>query len=161
MAQISIKDIQQDDHDWIKVLLIKEWSSVKVVTQGRVYYADNLPGFIAIYQNQKVGLLTYNLHKDILEIVTLNSIINNIGIGTKLLKHIINFAKSKKIKSIEVTTTNDNINALCFYQIRGFWIKKVNVNVIKEYKKLKPEIPLKGYKDIPLRDEIVLEKLIF
>ncbi len=55
-------------------------------------------------------------------------------------------------------TTNDNLDALRFYQRRGFTITNVHTDALKESRRLKPEIPKTGLYDIPMRDEIELEK---
>ena len=57
-----------------------------------------------------------------------------------------------------VITTNDNLDALRFYQRRGFRITKVHTDALTERRKLKPEIPETGLYEIPMRDEIELEK---
>ena len=54
-------------------------------------------------------------------------------------------------------TTNDNLNALGFYQKRGFEIVTIYRGAVNESRKRKPGIPLIGYNSIPLRDEIELE----
>ncbi len=53
--------------------------------------------------------------------------------------------------------TNDNIEALRFYQKRGFRLKKVYVNALENTRKLKPLVPKVGRHGIPLQDEIELE----
>ena len=57
-----------------------------------------------------------------------------------------------------VITTNDNLDALRFYQKRGYTITKVHTDALKGWRKQKPEIPETGFYDIPIRDEIELEK---
>ena len=155
---IHIRRIEEDDRKWISQLIKEEWSSNRIVTRGRSHDIENLPGFIAIYKNEKVGLLTYNIENEECEIITLNSLIENIGIGTYLLRSLESFMQSKKVKRIWVITTNDNLDALRFYQKKGFRIKVLYINAIKDSRKLKPEIPLLGFYDIEIRDEIELEK---
>jgi len=55
------------------------------------------------------------------------------------------------------STTNDNLNALRFYQKRGFVLAAVYPEAIERARKIKPTISLIGYEGIPLRDEIELE----
>jgi hypothetical protein len=55
-----------------------------------------------------------------------------------------------------VVTTNDNLHALRFYQRRGFVLAEVRLNAVAHSRLLKPQIPLLGADDIPLRDEIEL-----
>lgn len=159
MVEIEIRKISSLDQNWIKELFQKEWFSDKVISQGRIYQYKNLQGFIAVYQNKRVGLITYTIKNEkILEIISINSLKKNIGIGTEFVNHITKFAKSRQIDKIEVVTTNDNLKALKFYQKCGFKIMTVNVNIMREYRKIKPEIPLKAENGILIRDEFILQK---
>ncbi len=56
-------------------------------------------------------------------------------------------------------TTNDNVDALRFYQRRGFELAALHRRAVDESRsRLKPEIPVAGAYGIPIRDEIELEK---
>lgn len=57
-------------------------------------------------------------------------------------------------------TTNDNLLALKFYQKRRFILSKIIHNAVEEARKVKPKIPLIGNAGIPIRDEIVLVKVL-
>jgi hypothetical protein len=58
-----------------------------------------------------------------------------------------------------LVTTNDNLDALRFYQRRGFRITEVRLGAVDEARRtLKPGIPAIGASGIPIRDEIVLER---
>ena len=52
------------------------------------------------------------------------------------------------------------MNALRFYQKRGFELFAIHRNALDISRKLKPEIPMIGNDGIPLRDEIELEMLL-
>ena len=67
---------------------------------------------------------------------------------------------TKNCRRIFLITTNDNLNALGFYQKRGFELVKINRGALNETRKLKPNIPLIGENNIPLRDEIELEMIL-
>lgn len=54
-------------------------------------------------------------------------------------------------------SSNDNLNALRFYQKYGFTLVALYPNALAQSRKLKPQIPLIGNDGIPLRDEIELE----
>ena len=82
------------------------------------------------------------------------------GIGTALVEKVICKAKSLGAKRLWLITTNDNIEALGFYQKRGFSLVGVHCNAIEYSRKLKPEIPKTGNHSIPIRDEIELEVLL-
>lgn len=160
MRSIKIRSLQVNDKGWLTSLIINEWASIKVVTRGKVHYVEKLPGYVAIQESEKVGLITFSISKDECEIITLNNLKENLGIGTALLEELENFATSKGCKRLWVITTNDNTDALRFYQMKGFRIKAIYIDAIKESRKLKPEIALRGLNDIEIRDEIELEKII-
>ena len=64
------------------------------------------------------------------------------------------------LKRIELITTNDNLNAMRFYQKRGFDMVKLYHNALEISRKLKPSIPEVGEFGIPLRHEIEFEMVI-
>ena len=66
-------------------------------------------------------------------------------------------ARGEGIKKLILVTTNDNINALRFYQKRGFDMARLYRNAMEASRKIKPEIPLVGENGIPLRHEIEFE----
>jgi ribosomal protein S18 acetylase RimI-like enzyme len=59
-------------------------------------------------------------------------------------------------RRLVVVTTNDNLHALRFYQKRGFVLAELRTNALAAARQIKPEIPLFGNDNIPLRDEIEL-----
>ena len=136
------------------------WASTRIVSKAKVHDTNELPGIIAIHKNNRVGLIYYNIIGDECEIVSLNSLKENIGIGTALLKEIETISKLKGCKRLLVITTNDNVDALRFYQIKGFKIVAINLDALKKSRSLKAEIPLIGSNDIEMRDEIELEKIL-
>jgi DNA-3-methyladenine glycosylase I len=65
----------------------------------------------------------------------------------------------KMFARIWLITTNDNIDALRFYQKRGYEMKTVHRYAMEVSRKTKPQIPFEGKYGIPIRDEIEMEKL--
>lgn len=157
---LSVRLLVQEDRDWVKKVLLVNWASTIIVTRGISYEAENLPGFIAELDGKRVGLLTYNIVNEDLEIVTMNAVEERKGIGTALLDEIENLAKQKNCKRLWLITTNDNVDALRFYQKRGYEIKAVHRHSIEESRKIKPQLPLVGNYGIPIRDEIEMEKML-
>ena len=160
MSTRKIRSLCEDDKDWLHQVIEKEWASDKIVSRGKVYFVDQLPGFVAIQKDARVGLLTYNINNEECEIITLNSLIENQGIGSDLLDKIEKFSSSKGCKRIWVITTNDNLNALRFYQKKGYNLSAFYRNAVEKARQLKPEIPSIGLNGIPIRDEIELEKIL-
>lgn len=157
---IEIQEIEEKDKEWITNLLIDQWGSTNIVSRGKLHDASALPGFIVTVDNKPVGLITYNIEGDECEIITFNSLLEGKGVGSQLIEVVKNVAKDHRCKRIWLIETNDNTKALHFYQKRGFHLIAVYPNALGESRKLKPEIPLVGIDNIPLRDEIELEILL-
>lgn len=153
-----IRPINDSDRGWIRKFIAQKWGSEKIVSLGKIYFPHKLPGLVAIKDKKYLGLITYYYKKNYFEIVTLNSLIEKKGIGSALVEKIKKVAKRFNCKIIQVTTTNDNVGALCLWQQKGFIIKAIRLNAINlTYRKLKPEIPKIGCYQIPIRDEILLK----
>ena len=185
MSEVSftIRALQREDREWVAHFLDEHWGSTQMVTRGRLLYGHLLPGFVAervkapndampdgeidddateenpIVTMEKIGLLTYNLEeeKKVCEIVSLDSTIRNIGIGTALVNGLIEAAREANIKRLWLITTNDNLGALRFWQKRGFELVQIHRNSIEQARRLKPQIPITGIDGIPIKDEIELE----
>jgi hypothetical protein len=73
--------------------------------------------------------------------------------------HAAQLARRQGCARLWVITTNDNVDALRFYQRRGFCLVRVHRGAVDRSRAgLKPEIPAVGAYGIPLRDEIELER---
>lgn len=138
----------------------ENWDAEFVVAHGMAFQPETVSGFIALDGNEWVGLITYTFLDTDCEIVSIDSLRENEGIGTALIEKVIEEAKANQCRLIHLTTTNDNLRGLGFYQKRGFQLCALRVNAMEEARKLKPEIPLMGENGIPLRDEIELEMVL-
>ena len=160
MPAITILPINANDHEWVAQFMHEQWGSNIVVSCGVIYYPQDLPGFVALHQSEKVGLVTYNITGASCEIVTLNSTHPSSGAGTALIEAVRDIALKSGCKRLWLITTNDNINALRFYQKRGFVLVDLHRNALELSRRLKPEIPLIGNDGIPIRDELELEMIL-
>jgi len=143
-------------HDKDVLEIIKGWGSDIIVSRGKIYRTEDLEG-ILVYENQKIiGIGLYYIKNNECEIVLLESFMENKGIGSEIIERIKIIAKENNCKRIWVITTNNNINALKFYQKRGFCFSNIYINAMEESRKIKPEIP-KEYGGIEIRDEIEFE----
>lgn len=157
---MQVRPLNQSNHKWAMGLINDVWGSTRIVSKGKVHDTNELPGIVAIHKNNRVGLLIYNIVGNECEIVSLNSLKENIGIGTALLKEIERISALKGCKRLWVITTNDNIDVLRFYQKKGFKIVAIHLGALEKSRRLKPEIPFLGSNDIEIRDEIELEKIL-
>ena len=157
---ISVRRLTVDDLPRLRAVWKENWGDEFVVAHGVIYYPDTLDGFIALDGDEWIGEITYTFSENECEIVSLDSAREGMGVGTMLIQKVVEEAREKGCRRIFLITTNDNLNALGFYQKRGFELVAVHRGAINESRKLKPGISLIGANNIPLRDEIELEMLL-
>ena len=154
-GRFAIKPIDVALRRIVQPLVDNAWAGPFLVINGRLWDTRELPGLAALDASGAVaGYLLYDFHNDLCEIMVLESLQKNTGIGTACIAHVKGIAKERGIKTIAVTTTNDNIHAIRFYQKRGFVLHELRPNILELSRKLKPSIPLMGEDGIPLRDEL-------
>jgi len=154
--EISIRAVSEGDRPMLAWLITELWGSELVAVHGTVLRPAELGGFIAERSRRVVGLLTYQLAGEVLEIVTLNAIERRIGIGTLLIEAAASAARRYRCREVRLTTTNDNVDALRFYQRRGFRLAELRPGAVDRSRQEKPQIPRTGDYGIPLHDEIDL-----
>ena len=140
-------------------LITELWGSEVVAVRGTSLRPAEMAGFIAERSDRLAGLLTYQLlGADTLEIVTLNALDRRAGIGTMLIEAVVAKARRFGCREIRLTTTNDHLDALRFYQRRGDRLAELRAGEVDRARQHKPEIPQVGDYGIPLRDEIDLAR---
>lgn len=154
---ITLRRIMEHDLPRLRHIWKKNWGDEFMVIRGIIYRPENLDGFIAYNGPDCVGEITYVINDGECEIVTLDSECEGQGLGTRLINTVVEEARKQDCRRVFLITTNDNLNALGFYQKRGFELVKVNRGAVNEARKQKPGIPLIGMNNIPMRDEIELE----
>jgi len=152
----STKDI---DKTILQHFFKEHWGSPQMVISSGIFQCDELDGYVMLDEgNRIVGLITYIMKDAECEIISIDSMIENKGIGTTLMNQVEQLAAENHCKLMKLVTTNDNMQALAFYQKRGFHLTKLLVNAVAKAREIKPEIPLVANNGIPIRDEIVLTK---
>ena len=141
-------------------LMVELWGSELQVVPQSVYRPAELPGLIAARAGRVVGLLTYQVSDEMLEVVTLNAIERRTGVGTVLMEAVAANARQLRCHEIRLTTTNDNLDAIRFYQRRGLRLVALRPGAVDRARLEKPEIPRVGDYGIPLRDEIDLARRV-
>jgi N-acetylglutamate synthase-like GNAT family acetyltransferase len=152
-----IQIIEFDKDSRVGPFFTENWGSDFIVSRGIILYGKDLPGFMVLENDKIIGLLTYHFENNFCEIVSLDSLNPNQGVGSKLIQKMIDKAKNNKYSRLWLITTNDSIDAMKFYQKRGFVFKAIYPNAIEGSRKLKQNIPKIGNYGIPIRDEIELE----
>lgn len=153
----AIYRITGDEKEWVRTCVLN-WGADFIVTRGRKVDPAELPGFFAVGESgEKTGLATYEIIGDQCELVTLDAFEKFNGIGTVLMDKVKEAARNQGCRRMWLITTNDNLDAIRFYQRRGMTIAAVHLNSLEISRKLKPAIPLIGLHGIPLRDELEFE----
>ena len=113
---MSIKKIDKENREKVVTFFREHWGSSEMVTSTGIYQCEKLDGFIFEENNQIIGLVTYVIKGNETEIISLDSLQEGKGIASALIKKVENTAKQKQIQIVSLVTTNDNLNALKFYQ---------------------------------------------
>ena len=136
--------------------------SARVARLGELLDPLDHPALLAEADDgQLLGMLTYVPRQgwDQCEVLTLHATQQWRGAGTALIEAVERLAAEHGCARLWLITTNDNVDALRFYQRRGFCLAAVHRGAVDDSRsRLKPEIPVVGAYGIPLRDEIELEK---
>jgi ribosomal protein S18 acetylase RimI-like enzyme len=153
---MEIRPYVEADRAWAERLLNDEFGGPLQARRGELIDVLALPGFIAEENERPVGLLTYRRETAACELAFLAAVEQRQGIGSALLDEW-----RRELEDCErtwVVTTNDNLDAIRFYQRRGFVLSALRAGAIDEARRtLKPTISIVGNFGIPIRDEIELE----
>lgn len=158
MGDLRVRTATAADQDAILAVLTASWGATTVVAHGTAYDAANLPALLAERDGALAGLLTYTLSGRGLEVVSLDAVgVRHVGAGSALLAAAAEVARQAGAGRVWLVTTNDNLDALRFYQRRGMRIVAVEPGAVDAARLLKPSIPHTGEYGIPLHDELTLE----
>jgi GNAT superfamily N-acetyltransferase len=155
-----IREKNNGDNSWISEKLKENWGSSIIVSRRKRYEPSGLNGFIIENSEKKLGICLYRIENNECEMVVLEAFEQRKGIGTALLNKLMEYCSSDRIKRIWLITTNDNIDALRYYQKHGFVFVCIYRNEIEYSRKMKPEIPILGNYGITIKDEIEMEKVL-
>lgn len=155
---IEIVAAAEVDPAALRTHVVEAWGAEAVVAHDEAMYPARHPGFVALRDGAIAGHVSYRREGTRCEIVSIDAQPPHEGIGSRLLDAAIAAARAEGCEVVWLTTTNDNLDALRFYQRRGFRISAVRPRAVERARAtLKPEIPEVGAYGIPVRDEIDLE----
>ncbi|MDQ4067952.1 MAG: GNAT family N-acetyltransferase [Actinomycetota bacterium] len=128
------------------------------VRLGEMHDVLALPGFVAEDGDRIVGVATYALEgrRAELAVLLVTGEHRRLGVASSLISAVVTAVVDLGGDELWLVTTNDNLDALRFYQRRDFRLHELRPGAVDRSRKVKPEIPLVGQHAIPLRDELVL-----
>ena len=153
----AVRDLADGDRGWLAEVVTAAWG-LPVVSLSGAHDVPRLSGLVADQEpgGTRLGVLTYRVQAGGLEVVTLNSLAEGRGAGTALLAEARRRARQAG-QRLWLTTGNDNVRAIGFYQRRGMDIVAVHRDFADEVRKIKPWLPAESGGGIAFRHAIELE----
>lgn len=135
------------------------WGELKQLTFDRKFVVAKLPAYIAKVKNKVIGFSSFAEEGDSIIIVALGILprYQGSGVSKGLIRKIEAEAKKLRRTKLLVSTSNDDLPALAFYQSIGFQIYEVKTDTIAE----KHGAVVKGIGGLPVRDELRLQKILY
>ncbi|WP_325178151.1 hypothetical protein [Macrococcoides caseolyticum] len=104
-----IEAINDNNRELVIKWFKEKWGSTEMIISSGRYDCSTLPGLINIEKDEITGLLTYVIKEKTIEIISLDSLIENKGVGTKLIMSLEQLAYKNCMLKIKLITTNDNV----------------------------------------------------
>jgi len=148
-----------DDVTILEELVVRFWGDPVQLMLDQLFKVTNQPAIVAKRDEQIIGFIFYLPFEATAVLIVALGVLpqfQGCGIGSSLLQHIEDYARSEGKQELLVVTSNDNLPALAFYQRQGFQLYEVAPNVIAQ--KL-GKLHL-GIGNLPIRDELRLRKSI-
>jgi ribosomal protein S18 acetylase RimI-like enzyme len=134
-------------------ILRREWGE-PVIARGRTYMFDDCEIYLA-GDMEGIAAVSHD-GPPFMELVAINAFSQWKGVGSALIEAIAASASALGFEAIRLTTTNDNVDGLRFYQRRGFQLTALRPGAVDESRRLKPTISANGQHGIPIQDELDL-----
>ena len=154
---MEVRPSRAEDRPAIEAFLA-EHHSVRIARRGELVDPLRHHALLAWAGDELVGVATYAISEAGCELLTLHARSRFTGTGSALLTAVQEAARRSPCTRLWVVTTNDNVDALRFYQRRGLRLAHLRAGAVNQSRRtLKPEIPVLGSHGIEIRDELELE----
>jgi GNAT superfamily N-acetyltransferase len=158
LPPVLVHEATDADRAVVRDLFQRDFGRGRIVAFGEVMNIEEMPALVAVMHEDVSGALAYRLHGDGLHIVALatDALWQRSGVGGHLVAEAELLARRLSLARIVVTTTNDNLPALYFYQRRGYLVSAVIPGSVLAHTGQARD----GFAGIPVRDEVQLEKAL-
>jgi GNAT superfamily N-acetyltransferase len=156
LPPVLVREATDIDRPAARELFHRDFGRTKIVAFGEIMDIDQMPALVAIMHVDPSGALAYRQFGDALHIVALatDPMWQRSGVGAYLVAEAELLARRLALRRLVVSTTNDNLPALYFYQRRGYRLTEL----VPESVMVSTHQQQAGFAGIPVRDEIRLEK---
>ena len=145
------------DKRWLAAFIRERWGDPGIVSNGRLHNSEQLSAIRAVDGAEVYGVVSWFADGASIELVTLDSVKPGRGVGAALVEAVVLEARRAGARRLWLITSNDNVEAIRFYQKHGWRLSALRRGAMIESRRLKPAIPEVGNHGIPIRDEIELE----
>lgn len=163
MPQVELRPLATEDFAVVEELLDTQVGGRRQARLGEVIDVCTAGGLVAVEGGEIVGVATEDLGAGVTELLVLAVAPRHQGrgLGGRLLEATVAQASARGSRLLWLVTTNDNLDALRLYQRHGFRLAELHPGAVDESRRgLKPDIPETGQHGIPLRDELVLHRVL-
>jgi ribosomal protein S18 acetylase RimI-like enzyme len=157
VALLEVRAVTDEHRAQLTEILAREWGTNEIISRDQVHDLSRSPALFCVEGERVVGLATYAISGGECELLTIDAFETQRGIGSRLLEAVAKRARAAGCRRLWLITTNDNLDAIRFYQRRGLQLIAVHPGAVDEARKLKPQIPLVGNYGIAIRDELEFE----
>jgi GNAT superfamily N-acetyltransferase len=156
LPPVLVREATDADREAARELIHRDFGRTKIVAFGQLMDIDQMPSLVAVMHQEPSGALVYRLLGDALHIVALatDPMWQRSGVGGYLVAEAELLARRLNLRRLVVSTTNDNLPAMYFYQRRGYRMTAF----VPESVMMHTRQEIAGFAGIPVRDEIRLEK---
>lgn len=146
------------DRAAVEELCDRAWGETEIDAFGTTFDVLRCDNLLAELDGALVGLIALSVHGGDLAVVLLSVYPEQQGggLGTALLEAAVNRAAERRLPSVKVAVTNDDIASLYFYQRHGFLLFDVAIGAVSDRHGSSPA----GFACIPMRDEMRLRRPI-
>jgi GNAT superfamily N-acetyltransferase len=155
---VAVREATAADAEAVAEFLGRHGSAV-VARHGELLDPTAHPALLTEDGGRLTGLLTFVVAGTDCEVLTLHADPPRAGAGTELIEAVAQLAADRGCERLWLITTNDNVDALRFYQRRGFRLTGLHPGAVdRSRRELKPQISEVADNGIPIRDELDLER---
>ena len=158
LAYTVRKITSEEERSTIRKLVKNFWGEEEQLTFDREFAVWKLAGYVAKVDNSIIGFVSIAETGDAVTVVALGVLpqYQCSGVGSRLVEKVEGEAKRLRKRRVLVSTSNDDLPALAFYQSLGFQIYEVKPDVVAQ----KHGAILRGIGGLPVRDELRLQKAL-
>jgi len=142
----------------IRELVLRFWGEANQLMFDKEFDIARLPAYYAEVGSAFAGFVAFTELGNAVVIAALAVLpqYQNSGIGKSLIRKVKEEAIKTKKDRLLVSTSNDDLPALAFYQSLGFQIYEIKTDIIaKKHGKV-----VKGIGGLPVRDELRMRQVL-